>query len=119
MFSSSVLGITTSRASRRVDPPAGLERGLEHVAVGRQGDRDPGPLEEARRQDVDPERLGVELRDQPLGGQVGEADADDVAVALVRDVEHGQAGDDRARSKSGWVSTISRPITFGSIPAPE
>src|SRR4051794_7704708 len=31
----------------RVDPPAGLERGLEDVTVGRERDRDPGTLEHA------------------------------------------------------------------------
>ena len=66
----------------------------EDVAVGRQGDRDPRPLQAARGQDVDPERLGVDLGDQQLGRQVGEPDADDIAVGLLGGVEDRQAGDD-------------------------
>ena len=51
-------------------------------------------LEAARGQHIDPERFGVELGDQPLGRQVGKADTDDVAVALVRNVENHQPGND-------------------------
>ena len=54
------------------------------------------PLEAAGRQGIDPERDRVHPGDQSLGRQVGEADADDVAVALVGDVEDGEPGHHRA-----------------------
>ena len=103
---------------RGVDPPAGLERRLEHVAVGRQGDRDPRPAPGSTRSATLIRNGSGSIRDdEPLGRQVGEADADDVAVALVRDVEHGQPGDDRAgRSRAGSRPSAGRSRSGPSPP---
>ena len=77
-------------------PPAGVEAGGDHVAVGRQGERDPGAGQEVAGHAVDPDRRRVDGADEPVGGQVGQADPQGVAAGLGREVEHGQAGDDRA-----------------------
>ena len=99
VLTSSVLGITTMRASAGRSPARFDAASITSRSVGNViGIRD-----RCRQHDV---RMlirndsGSSLETRPLGRQVGEPDADDVAVAFVRDVKHNQARYD-GRSKSG------------------
>ena len=116
--SSSVFGITAMPQLAPVGLPAGLQAHVDALAVGGKA---MGSFDRHRKHAV---RLfmrngtGSMACEQPVGRQVGDADAGAVAVALRRQVEHADARDLRRRGLRR-PSISSRPTTLGSMPAPE
>ena len=115
---SSVFGITAIRSFAH--PAASRSRGRIRCTRGRSGKAN-GSLDRHRKQAV---RLfmrngtGSMPASSAVGGQVGDADAGAVAVALRREIETADARDPRLVGfRIGLRSTVGRRRS-GSMPAP-